>query len=91
VLTVFAGIADYAGADPAKFHCRRCRDDEAWHTSARSAKLNLSKVALDRRRIDEVRSAREVAKMFKVHAATLCRHSAWPGDHTLIGIAGSFG
>lgn len=74
VLTVFAGIAEF---ERALIHQRT----SAGRTAAqgrgvrfgRPPKLDAGQVALGRRLMDEGRSAREVARMFNVHVATLYR------------------
>jgi len=74
VLTVFAGIAEFeraliqqrtsAGRDAARQRGVRF---------GRPAKLSAQQIALGQRLIEEGKSAREVAKMFKIHVATLYR------------------
>ncbi len=44
----------------------------------RPAKLTAEQIALSQRLIDEGKSARDVAKMFKVHPATLYRAISAP-------------
>ena len=74
VLTVFAGIAEFeraliqertgAGRAAAKRHGVRF---------GRPAKLGAEQVTLAQRLLDEGTAASEVARMFKVHRATLYR------------------
>jgi len=49
------------------------REAERGACVVRPAKLTAEQIALDQRLIDEGQSARDVAKMFKAHAATLYR------------------
>lgn len=74
VLTVFAGIAEF---ERALIQQRTSTGREAARKRGvrfgRPVKLTAEQVALGQRLIEEGRSAREVAKMFKVHAATLYR------------------
>lgn len=83
VLTVFAGIAEFeraliqqrtsTGRDAARMRGVRF---------GRPAKLTPEQIALGQRLIAEGKSAREVAKMFKVHAATLYRAISSPAATT---------
>jgi DNA invertase Pin-like site-specific DNA recombinase len=74
VLTVFAGIAEF---ERAIIHQRTSSGRDAAMKRGvrfgRRPKLTTDQVALGRRLVEEGRSAREVAKMFKVHAATFYR------------------
>jgi DNA invertase Pin-like site-specific DNA recombinase len=74
VLTIFAGIAEF---ERAVIHQRTSSGRDAAMKRGvrfgRRPKLTTDQVALGQRLIEEGRSAREVAKMFKVHAATFYR------------------
>jgi DNA invertase Pin-like site-specific DNA recombinase len=74
VLTVFAGIAEF---ERALIHQRTSAGRAAARRRGvrfgRPSKLAAEQIALARRLIEEGRSAREVARMFKVHRATLYR------------------
>ncbi len=74
VLTVFAGIAEF---ERALIHQRTSSGRTAAKNRGvrfgRPPKLTADQVALGRRLVDEGKSAREVAKMLRVHVATLYR------------------
>jgi DNA invertase Pin-like site-specific DNA recombinase len=74
VLTVFAGMAEF---EPALIHQRTSTGRTAAKSRGvrfgRPPKLTTDQVALSRRLIDEGKSAREVAKMLRVHVSTLYR------------------
>lgn len=81
VLTVFAGMAEF---ERALIHQRTSSGRDAAIKRGvpfgRRRKLTTDQVALGRRLVDEGSSARQVAKMFRVHVATLYRAlSARPG------------
>jgi DNA invertase Pin-like site-specific DNA recombinase len=79
VLTVFAGIAEFERAlIQQRTSTGRAAAMKRGVRFGRPAKLTSEQVALGQRLIDEGRSAREVAKMFKVHAATLYRALSVP-------------
>jgi DNA invertase Pin-like site-specific DNA recombinase len=74
VLTVFAGIAEFERAlIQQRTGAGRVAAMQRGVRFGRPAKLAPDQVALARRLVAEGRSAREVARMFKVHAATLYR------------------
>src|SRR4051794_28165898 len=79
VLTVFAGIAEFERAlihqrtSAGRAAARRCGV-----RSGRPSKLAAEQIALARRLIGEGRSAREAARMFKVHRVTLYRLPSAP-------------
>jgi DNA invertase Pin-like site-specific DNA recombinase len=79
VLTVFAGIAEF---ERALIHQRTSAGRAAARRRGvrfgRPSKLAAEQIALARRLIEEGRSAREVARMFKVHRATLYRALGTP-------------
>ena len=79
VLTVFAGIAEF---ERALIHQRtsagRAAARQRGVRFGRPSKLAAEQIALARRLIEEGRSAREVARMFKVHRATLYRALGTP-------------
>jgi DNA invertase Pin-like site-specific DNA recombinase len=79
VLTVFAGIAEF---ERALIHQRTSAGRAAARRRGvrfgRPSKLAAEQIALARRLIGEGRSAREVARMFKVHRATLYRALSAP-------------
>jgi DNA invertase Pin-like site-specific DNA recombinase len=74
VLTVFAGIAEF---ERALIHQRTSSGRDAAMKRGvrfgRPVKLTVEQIALGQRLIEEGRSARDVAKMFKVHVATFYR------------------
>jgi DNA invertase Pin-like site-specific DNA recombinase len=74
VLTVFAGIAEF---ERALIQQRTSSGRDAALKRGvrfgRPTKLTAEQVALGQRLLEEGRSVREVAQMFKVHAATLYR------------------
>jgi DNA invertase Pin-like site-specific DNA recombinase len=74
VLTVFAGIAEFERAlIQQRTSTGRTAAMKRGVRFGRPAKLTPEQIALGQRLIDEGKSAREVAKMFKVHTATLYR------------------
>ena len=74
VLTVFAGIGEFERAlIQQRTSAGRVAAMQRGVRFGRPAKLAPDQVALARRLVAEGRSAREVARMFKVHAATLYR------------------
>jgi DNA invertase Pin-like site-specific DNA recombinase len=79
VLTVFAGMAEF---ERALIHQRTSSGRDAAMKRGvrfgRPVKLTAEQISLGQRLIDEGRSARDVAKMFKVHAATFYRALAKP-------------
>jgi DNA invertase Pin-like site-specific DNA recombinase len=79
VLTVFAGIAEF---ERALIHQRTSAGRAAARRRGvrfgRPSKLAAEQIALARWLIEEGRSAREVARMFKVHRATLYRALGTP-------------
>jgi DNA invertase Pin-like site-specific DNA recombinase len=92
VLTVFAGMAEF---ERALIHQRTSNGRDAAMKRGvrfgRPGKLTVEQIALGQRLIEEGRSIREVAEIFKVHAATFYRalgklasaakiapRSAWP-------------
>jgi DNA invertase Pin-like site-specific DNA recombinase len=74
VLTVFAGMAEF---EKALIHQRTSSGRDAALKRGvrfgRPVKLTVEQIALGQRLIEEGRSARDVAKMFKVHVATFYR------------------
>jgi DNA invertase Pin-like site-specific DNA recombinase len=74
VLTVFAGMAEF---ERALIHQRTSSGRDAAMKRGvrfgRPVKLTVEQIALGQRLIEEGRSARDVAKMFKVHVATFYR------------------
>jgi DNA invertase Pin-like site-specific DNA recombinase len=74
VLTVFAGMAEF---ERALIHQRTSLGRDAAMSRGvrfgRPAKLTAEQIALGQRLIEEGRSPRDVARMFKVHAATVYR------------------
>ena len=74
VLTVFAGIAEF---ERALIHQRtgagRAAAMKRGVRFGRPPKLTVEQIALGQRLIEEGRSAQDVAKMFKIHAATFYR------------------
>jgi DNA invertase Pin-like site-specific DNA recombinase len=74
VLTVFAGMAEF---ERALIHQRISSGRDAAMKRGvrfgRPVKLTAEQISLGQRLIDEGRSTRDVAKMFKVHAATFYR------------------
>jgi DNA invertase Pin-like site-specific DNA recombinase len=74
MLTVFAGIAEF---EKALIHQRTSSGRDAAMKRGvrfgRPVKLTVEQIALGQRLIEEGRSARDVAKMFKVHVATFYR------------------
>ena len=74
VLTVFAGMAEF---EKALIHQRTSSGRDAAMKRGvrfgRPVKLTVEQIALGQRLIEEGRSARDVAKMFKVHVATFYR------------------
>ena len=81
VLTVFAGIAEF---ERALIHQRTSSGRAAARARGvrfgRPPKLTAEQIVLGQRLIDEGRSPRAVAKMFKVHAATLYRALSNPTE-----------
>jgi len=79
VLTVFAGIAEF---ERALIHQRTSGGRDAAMKRGvrfgRPPKLTAEQIALGQRLIEEGRSAHDVAKMFKVHAATFYRALSKP-------------
>lgn len=79
VLTVFAGMAEF---ERALIHQRTSSGRDAAMKRGvrfgRPVKLTAEQISLGQRLIDEGQSTRDVAKMFKVHAATFCRALAKP-------------
>lgn len=82
VLTVFAGIAEF---ERALIHQRtstgRTAAQKRGVQFGRPSKLTTDQVDLGRRLMDEGSSARDVARMFNVHASTLYRALVEP-EHT---------
>jgi DNA invertase Pin-like site-specific DNA recombinase len=80
VLTVFAGMAEF---ERALIHQRtssgRVAAMKRGVRFGRPAKLTAEQIALGQRLIEEGRSPRDVARMFKVHAATVYRALSKPG------------
>jgi DNA invertase Pin-like site-specific DNA recombinase len=80
VLTVFAGMAEF---ERALIHQRtssgRVAALKRGVRFGRPAKLTAEQIALGQRLIEEGRSPRDVARMFKVHAATVYRALSKPG------------
>jgi DNA invertase Pin-like site-specific DNA recombinase len=79
VLTVFAGMAEF---ERALINQRTSSGRDAAMKRGvrfgRPVKLTAEQISLGQRLIDEGRSTRDVAKMFKVHAATFYRALAKP-------------
>lgn len=79
VLTMFAGIAEFERAlIQQRTSSGRIAAMKRGVRFGRPAKLTPEQVALGQRLIDEGRSARDVAKIFKVHTATLYRGLSVP-------------
>jgi DNA invertase Pin-like site-specific DNA recombinase len=85
VLTVFAGIAEF---ERALIHQRtgagRAAAMKRGVRFGRPPKLTVEQIALGQRLIEEGRSAQDVAKMFKVHAATFYRALSKPAPQAEI-------
>jgi DNA invertase Pin-like site-specific DNA recombinase len=81
VLTVFAGMAEF---ERALIHQRTSSGRDAAMKRGvrfgRPVKLTAEQISLGQRLIDEGRSTRDVAKMFKVHAATFYRALSKPAQ-----------
>ena len=81
VLTVFAGMAEF---ERALIHQRTSSGRDAAMKRGvrfgRPAKLTTEQIALGQRLIGEGQSPRHVAKMFKVHPATLYRALSKPAQ-----------
>jgi DNA invertase Pin-like site-specific DNA recombinase len=85
VLTVFAGIAEFERAlIQQRTSTGRTAAMKRGVRFGRPTKLSPEQVALGQRLIDEGKSARHVAKIFKVHVATLYRALNTPAKAALI-------
>ena len=83
VLTVFAGIAEFERAlIYQRTSTGRTAAQERGVKFGRPSKLTLDQIGLGRRLMDEGKSARDIAKMFKVHVATLYRALGEPEPAT---------
>jgi DNA invertase Pin-like site-specific DNA recombinase len=80
VLTVFAGMAEFERAlINQRTSSGRVAAMKRGVRFGRPAKLTAEQIALGQRLIEEGRSPRDVARMFKVHAATVYRALSKPG------------
>jgi DNA invertase Pin-like site-specific DNA recombinase len=80
VLTVFAGMAEFERSlIYQRTSSGRVAAMKRGVRFGRPTKLTAEQIALGQRLIEEGRSPREVARMFKVHAATVYRALSKPG------------